>query len=55
LGIEKEIRIGPDGKIFVDGQVKKNLNEMTQAEMIDMRRETADRALISAVKTICTL
>jgi hypothetical protein len=55
LGIEKEIQIGPDGKIIVEGQVKKSFEEMTTSEMVNMRQESADRALISAFKTICTL
>lgn len=50
----KEIVIGHDGKVVGDTP-KKSFSEMTLSEIKAFREETADRVLISAVKTICTL
>jgi len=55
LDSNKEILIGPDGKIYNENVKKKPFEEMTRAEILEARKEIADRVLISAVKTICTL
>lgn len=53
--MSKEVLVGPDGKIINEGDSDKPYNEMKTQEMLEARQEIADRALISAVKTICTL
>jgi hypothetical protein len=47
--------IGKDGRIINKNEKKKPFNEMKKAEILAAREEIADRVLISAVKTICTL
>jgi len=51
----KEIMIGPDGRIVNEGEKKKPFDQMKKSEIAAAREEIADRVLISAVKTICTL
>ena len=55
IDMTKEIMIGPDGKIVNEDEEKKPFEKMTKKEMLEARSEIADKALISAVKTICTL
>ncbi len=47
--------IGKDGRIINKNEKKKPFNEMKKAEILASREEIADRVIISAVKTICTL
>ncbi len=47
--------IGKDGRIINKNEKKKPFNEMKKADILAAREEIADRVIISAVKTICTL
>jgi len=53
--VSKEIGIAPDGRIHNENHVKKEFHEMKKSEIKQAREEIADRVLISAVKTICSL
>jgi len=47
--------IGKDGRIINKNEKKMPFNEMKKADILAAREEIADRVIISAVKTICTL